>query len=235
MACFSGEQPEGENAMSSRLSPALAEFAEGRWPGEQSLDPRAYDRPTYDQHPYDRHTLERHTLGQHELERHTMEPPLHPSERESYESGFDQFETNERWSSGRRVAAALARFLIAFGIGIAATLVWQSYGGAARGVIAGLSPQLGWLAPQPAPAASPPLASSASASPDQLAAISRSLTVVRQSVDKLTADITRLQTARPDPPPVRTAGPAAAAPQPAPAAPARKPAPPVVPSPTTAR
>ena len=223
--------------MSSRLSPALAEFAEGRWPGEQSLDPRAYGRPTYDQHPYDRHALERHTLDQqalerHTMERHVMEPPLHPSERTPYESGFDQFENDERWSAGRRVAAALARFLIVFCIGIVATLVWQSYSGAARRMVAGLSPQLGWLAPQPAPAASP----SASASPDQIAALSRSLTVVRQSVDKLAADITRLQTARQDPPPVRTAGPTAA-PQPAAAAPARKPPPagPVTPGPTTAR
>jgi hypothetical protein len=221
--------------MSSRLSPALAEFAEGRWPGERSLDPRAYGRPTYDQHPYDRHTLERHTLDQNGLERQTMEPPLHPSEREPYESGLDQFENNERWSASRRVAAALTRFLIVFGIGVAATLVWQSYSGAARRMVAGLSPELGWLA-QP-PAVSPPLASSPSASPDQIAAISRSLTVVRQSVDKLAADITRLQTAKQDPSPVRTAGSTTSAPQPAAAPPARKPTPgpPVMSGPTTAR
>ncbi len=45
---------------------------------------------------------------------------------------------------------ALARFLIAFCGGVAATLAWQSYGGAARKMIANWSPQLRWSAPQAA-------------------------------------------------------------------------------------
>jgi len=59
------------------------------------------------------------------------------------------------------------RFLIAFCVGIAATLAWQSYGDAARQTIASSHPQLAWLAPevavaQTAPAATvPPIASQA--------------------------------------------------------------------------
>jgi hypothetical protein len=50
-------------------------------------------------------------------------------------------------SSVKRASLALVRFLIALCIGIAATLAWQSYGDAARAMIANSSPQLGWLAP----------------------------------------------------------------------------------------
>src|SRR5258706_14142704 len=50
--------------------------------------------------------------------------------------------------------------------------------------IARWSPPLAWLAPPAAPAG---------ASPDQIVAISRDLAVVRQSVDKLAADVTKLQ------------------------------------------
>lgn len=69
------------------------------------------------------------------------------------------------------------RFLMFLFIGVMATLAWQSYGGAAREAIASWSPHLAWLAP---PA-------------DQVVAISRDLTVVRQSVDKLAADLSKLQ------------------------------------------
>jgi hypothetical protein len=70
-----------------------------------------------------------------------------------------------------------------FFIGITATLAWQSYGGPARETIASWSPsRLTWLAPPAAPTG-----------PDQIVAISRDLAVVRQSVDKLAADITKLQ------------------------------------------
>src|SRR5215475_14222779 len=56
-------------------------------------------------------------------------------------------------SLGGRASRGLARFLIIFSIGIGATLVWQSYGDAARAMLANSSPQLGWLAPQTAPLA----------------------------------------------------------------------------------
>jgi len=72
-----------------------------------------------------------------------------------------------------------------FFIGVVATLAWQSYGRAARGVIAS------WLAPGPAAQAAPiPFAD---ASSDDLLAMSRSLAALRDGVDKLAADITKLQ------------------------------------------
>jgi hypothetical protein len=111
-----------------------------------------------------------------------------------------------------------------FGIGVAATLAWQSYGNTAREMIANSSPQLVWLAPAtaivPPPAATPAVPS---ADLDELKAISQGLAVVRQSVDQLAAgqqqitrEITKLQAARQDnadrtlmpPPPAPTAPPA---------------------------
>jgi len=103
-----------------------------------------------------------------------------------------------RQSLGMRAPLAVARFLITFGVGVAATLAWQSYGDAAREMIANSSPQLGWLAPQAAPVAQSdpdPVAPAASAatsaapSPDQqqLNAVSLDLDAMRQSVDRIAA------------------------------------------------
>jgi hypothetical protein len=50
----------------------------------------------------------------------------------------------------------LARAVITFYVGVAATLAWQSYGGEARETIASWSPQLSWLAPQAATAPTVP-------------------------------------------------------------------------------
>jgi hypothetical protein len=115
---------------------------------------------------------------------------------------------SERPSLANRASRALARFLITVCIGVAGTLAWQSYGDAAREMIASASPQLGWLAPQAPPVArtapdvaapTPPAASSADQ--QQLNAMSLGLAAVRQSVDQLAAgqeqmthDITKLQT-----------------------------------------
>jgi hypothetical protein len=119
-----------------------------------------------------------------------MDPPLHPSELDLIQK--------MRSSRVKRALLALAGLLIAFCIGIAATLAWQFHGNTVRGMIANLSPKLAWLAPQAAPVAQTAPTASASASPEQLAAISRSLAAVRQSVDKLAADITRLQATKLD-------------------------------------
>jgi hypothetical protein len=103
------------------------------------------------------------------------------------------------------------RFLIAVGIGIAATLGWQSYGDAAREIIASSYPQLGWLAPQAAAApAAPATIAAATASLDQqeLRTVSLGLAAVRQRVDQLILD----KISQAAPPPA--------------AAPARKPVPP---------
>jgi hypothetical protein len=51
-------------------------------------------------------------------------------------------------SLGKRLARGLARFLIIFWTGVAATLAWQSYGDAMREMVASSYPQLGWLALQ---------------------------------------------------------------------------------------
>jgi hypothetical protein len=145
------------------------------------------------------------------------DPPLHPTELDLIE--------RMRSSRVKRALIALAGSLIAFSIGVAATLAWQSHGDPVRGMIANVSPRLAWLAPQAAPVADAAPAASASASPDQLTAISRSLAAVRQSVDKLAADLTKLQatkvdTVSPDIRVSRTSPP----PPPAVGAPERKPA-----------
>lgn len=82
------------------------------------------------------------------------------------------------------------RFLVAVGIGVAATLAWQSYGDAARDIIASSYPQLGWLAPQAAQAA-PTTIAAATASLDQqeLKTVSLGLAAVRQRVDQLAAQV----------------------------------------------
>jgi hypothetical protein len=56
----------------------------------------------------------------------------------------------DRSSLGRRASRSLARFLVMACIGVAATLAWQSYGGAAMQMIASSSPQLSWLLSPPA-------------------------------------------------------------------------------------
>src|SRR5215472_16376673 len=63
-------------------------------------------------------------------------PPLRP----------DQPWPAEPPSRSRRAV----RFLIIFVLGVAATFAWQSYGEAAREMIASSFPQFGWLAPQTA-------------------------------------------------------------------------------------
>jgi hypothetical protein len=60
----------------------------------------------------------------------------------------------DRPSPGRRTSRSLAGFLVAAGVGVAATLAWQSYGGGAEQMIADSVPQLSWLLSSP-PATSP--------------------------------------------------------------------------------
>jgi hypothetical protein len=49
----------------------------------------------------------------------------------------------------RRAARAVTRFLVAVCIGVAGSLVWQAYGGAAREMIASRVPQLAWISSRP--------------------------------------------------------------------------------------
>jgi hypothetical protein len=89
---------------------------------------------------------------------------------------------------------SLTGFLITFCVGVAATLGWQSYGDAARELVATSYPQLDWLAPKPAP--NTPNAPDISAltvpagpppNQQQLNAISLDLEAVRQSVERIAA------------------------------------------------
>ena len=62
------------------------------------------------------------------------------------------------------------RFLVGVCVGVAATLAWQSYGDAARAMVASTLPQLGWLAPQAAVAPQP-----AAVAPQSAATLARKL------------------------------------------------------------
>lgn len=113
-----------------------------------------------------------------------------PADPEAINDGF----RGGRPSLRNRVPLALARFLITFCIGVAATVAWQSYGDAARERIGISFPQLGWSAPQAArvvPVTPDVIAPAAPAAPSldqqQLSAISLDLDAVRQSVDRIAA------------------------------------------------
>jgi hypothetical protein len=80
------------------------------------------------------------------------------------------------------VAFRFARSLMMFFIGVAAALIWQWYGGMARKAAASWSPHLAWLAPGPP-------ASSA----ERLKATSLALAAVRQDVDKLATEMSKLE------------------------------------------
>ena len=88
---------------------------------------------------------------------------------------------------------SLTGFLITFCVGVAATLGWQSYGDAARALVASSYPQLGWLAPQPAALAqdaSETVAPTEPAAPSpDLQQLQAMLLDVRQSVDQLAAQV----------------------------------------------
>jgi hypothetical protein len=86
----------------------------------------------------------------------------------------------------------LMRLLIALCIGVVVTLAWQSYGDAAREMIANSSPQLSWLAPQTAVAQTAPdtiVPTTPSPDPQEIKAISVDLAALRQRVDQLAAQV----------------------------------------------
>ena len=94
--------------------------------------------------------------------------------------------------SAKRASRGLSRFLMTFCLGVAATLGWQSYGDAARQMIASSYPLLSWLAPRAEPVAqSPPnttaLAALGTPSFDQqqLNAMSLNIDAIRQSIDRI--------------------------------------------------
>jgi hypothetical protein len=83
---------------------------------------------------------------------------------------------------GKVRSAAFPRYLLAFLVGIGATLAWQAYAAPVRKTVAGWSPRLAFLAP-PAPGVSS----------DQVKATSLALAAVHQSVDKLATEVGRLE------------------------------------------
>jgi hypothetical protein len=88
----------------------------------------------------------------------------------------------------RKAWPGFTRVLIAFFIGISATLAWQSYGDAAREILARRYPQLAWITPQvPVAAPVPNVPPIGSADPRELKTMSLGLAEVRQRVDQLTA------------------------------------------------
>jgi len=90
----------------------------------------------------------------------------------------------------RRKRGSLTRVLFTFFVGVGAALAWQSYGDAARKIIANSYPQLGWLAPKTAVAKTAldtTVPATSSPDPQELKAISLGLAAVRQSVDQLAA------------------------------------------------
>jgi hypothetical protein len=113
-------------------------------------------------------------------------PPVRPTTLEN-----DQSQNNTQPSLRKRASRAFSRFLITFCIGGASTLAWQSYGDAARAMIANSYPQLGWLAPQAEPVAQNVPETIAVVAPSfdqqQLNAMSLDLDAVRQSVGRIAA------------------------------------------------
>lgn len=121
------------------------------------------------------------------------EPPLvRPTTLEN-----DQSQNNRQPSLRERASRAFSRFLITFCIGGASTLAWQSYGDAARAMIANSYPQLGWLAPQAEPVAQNVPETTAPAAPsfdqEQFNAMSVDLDAVRQSIDRIATSMSAIQ------------------------------------------
>jgi hypothetical protein len=77
------------------------------------------------------------------------------------------------------VMPTFTRILIALCVGAAAILVWQSYGDAARRIIASSFSQLGWMAPRTTPIAYGP------SDQRRFTAISTDLDAIRQLVDRI--------------------------------------------------
>jgi hypothetical protein len=90
--------------------------------------------------------------------------------------------------ASRRRPSSFFGLLIVFCAGVAITVAWYSFGAAVREAIAGMSPQLAWVAP-PASATGQPLvdpaAPAAPAIDQQLSAALPDIDAVRQNVDRI--------------------------------------------------
>jgi hypothetical protein len=110
--------------------------------------------------------------------------------RSGYQSDWSSEPSPAAKRPRRRSSGGFSRFVLSFAIGVAATLAWQSYGDAARQVIAGSYPQLGWLAPRAAAVLTADGAASPAGGSDQeIKALTAGLAAMRQRVDQLAAQI----------------------------------------------
>jgi hypothetical protein len=77
--------------------------------------------------------------------------------------------------------------LVTFLVGIGVTVAWYSFGGPVREAIAGMSPQLAWMAPQqPAPLAATAPDPAAPATPTaEQSSLAPDIDAVRQNVDRI--------------------------------------------------
>ena len=108
----------------------------------------------------------------------SIDPP-HP-----YRFGEGQL-AGGRPSIGRRIFRTLARFSIAVLIGVGATLGWQSYGDAAKEMLAAQAPTLAWVLS--VSTKSPVVAATSTDPMQQLAPLASNLYAVRRSVEQLAA------------------------------------------------
>jgi hypothetical protein len=118
-------------------------------------------------------------------------PPLDssPLQAELHADGLDDGPlADEHHQPVRGRPLGLVSLLVTFCCGVALTIAWYSFGGPVREAIAGMSPDLAWVAPQSAAAGQPASDPAAPAAPtidQQLNAASLDLDAVRQNVDRI--------------------------------------------------
>jgi hypothetical protein len=101
-------------------------------------------------------------------------------------SRTDDRQASKRPSISRRMARTVTRFLVAVLIGVGATLAWQSYGDAAREMMADRLPALAWLLSVPT-TKSPGVAATSPDAAQQLEPLASNLDDVRRTVQQLAA------------------------------------------------
>ena len=114
--------------------------------------------------------------------RRRMKPSIDPPH--PYRFGERQLASG-RPSIGRRIFRTLTRFSIAVLIGVGATLGWQSYGDAAKEMLAAQAPTLAWVLS--VSTKSPVVAATSTDPMQQLAPLASNLYVVQRSVEQLAA------------------------------------------------
>jgi hypothetical protein len=137
----------------------------------------------YSQSPPLAEALDLDAISDQRIGNRPVRPPIHSPRSSSLRD--DQVVSN-RPSVGRRILRTLTRFVIAFLIGVGATLGWQSYGDEARKIVVARAPTLAWLLSVSTTKSS----AVAATSPDpaqQLEPLASNLDAVRRSVEQLAA------------------------------------------------